>query len=350
MLNSVAGAARALLVALPLALGLAAAAPAFETRSDGWTDVKVGALYLPADAGLFIAAEKGYFEAEKIRVEFSRVVSGADLISFVATNQVDVGSGGAAPGLFNAFNRGIGLQIVASKSIMLKPDFGSSILLVRKDLADSGEVKSVADLKGRKIAVNSLQSTSLNYIVRLLATVGLTRDDVDLTEMPIPQLMPALTNKAVDVILVFGATPGAIAKAGGVELPGSRVLDVTEDGDITNMMFYSPDFAASDVGKRFMVAFLKGQRDYYRGIIAGNGDKHEVCEIIRKYIPFMPEDCAGFPMPGADPNGTISVKSLETFQKEWIDWGVMREPADISAHINTTIVDAAVAELGAYKD
>lgn len=350
MLNHVLAAARRITLAAAVLAAAAIQATAFETKGDGSVNLKVGALYLPTDAPFFLAVERGYFAAEKINVEFQRVASGSDLISFVATGAIDVGSGGATPGLFNAFNRGIKLEIVAAKSIMLKPDFGSTVLVTRKDLADSGAIKSVADLKGRKVAINSIQSTSINYIVRLLDAAGLKREDVEIVELPVPQLLPALTGGAIDVAMVFGVTQDALDKANAVEIAGGRVLDIVEDGDVSNMMFYSPGFAATPTAQRFMTAYLKGHRDYYRAIIAGKEGRHEVCEVIRKYINFMPEDCKGFPMPGADPDARISQKSLEAFQKEWLDWNIMREPAPIADFINMSFIDKAVEELGAYED
>ncbi len=53
---------------------------------------------------------------------------------------------------FNAFNKGFDLRIVGSAAIQPAKG-GPTIIIVRKELKDSGKVKSIADLKGMKVAI-----------------------------------------------------------------------------------------------------------------------------------------------------------------------------------------------------
>jgi NitT/TauT family transport system substrate-binding protein len=329
----------ALLVAL-LAVPAQAQAP---------RQVTVGILYIAADAGLFIAKERGYFAEQNLDVQLNRFTSAADIVALLATNKLDVGSGSATPGLFNSFKRGLEIQIVTSKAVMIAPHFGTGSLLVRKDLVESGAVKTIADLKGKRIAVNNIQSTSLNYVLRGIAVGGLAKEDVTLVELPFSQFVAAFEKKAVDAEMVYAPLSDTISKKLGlaVDFPDANASR-TANGDTVNVMFYSDAFAKADAGKAFMLAHMKGIRDYYDAIIAGKTERGPICAIIHKYDNTIPDTCAGVTLSGADPNGAVNVESLERYQAEWIKWGVMSEPADIRAHVNTSFVDAAIAKLGRH--
>jgi NitT/TauT family transport system substrate-binding protein len=312
------------------------------------TKVTVSVLYLTSDAGLFVAMERGYFKEQNIAVELSRSTSLADVIPLLATDKLNVGTGGASPGLFNAFKRGVPVQIVTDKSSQLPPGDRSGGLLVRRDLVESGEVKSMADLKGRRIAVNNIQSTSLNYVVRALAQGKLGKDDVKLLEMPFNQFIPALEKKAVDAVMVYTPLSQTMENMNMAKPLPEGQLAVTSKGDAFNIMLYSDTFAKTDAAKRFMVAHLQGQRDYLRAV-EGRADMKPVCAIIHKYVTAMPPDCAGMSFTGIDPTGGVNTASLERYQQEWLTLGVMKEPADIRKHVNTEFSRHAVSVLGAYK-
>ncbi|MSQ51596.1 MAG: hypothetical protein EXR28_06885 [Betaproteobacteria bacterium] len=316
--------------------------------------VSVGVLYLVADAGLFIAKDRGYFAQEGLDVEFTRFSSGGDVVALLATNRLDVGSGSATPGLFNSYIRNVVAPIVSSKTILSKDDLTGSALVVRKDLVDSGRVKTMADLKGMRVVVNNIQSTSINYVLRAIARDGLGKDDVTLVEMPFEQFIPALQKRAVDAVMTFSPLTNTIADRLklGVAMPGSAT-GITSAGGTANMMFYSGAFAKSDVSRAFMVAHLKGMRDYKRAIFDGKGvdaksERNATCALINKHLPFVPPDCAGISMSHADADGAVNVRSLEEFQDEWIKWGLMRERANIAANVNMEFVNFAIGRLGKY--
>ena len=96
-----------------------------------------------------------------------------------------------------------------------------------------------------------------------------------------------------------------------------------------------------------MVAHLKAQREYMR--LVQTGQPGEICRVVNKYSPAMPADCAGVSFTGVDPNGSINVESLERYQSEWMQWGVMKEPADIRKNVNLEFSRNAVRVLGPFR-
>jgi len=316
------------------------------------TKVSVSILYIAADAGIFTALEKGYFKEQGLELDLQRMTSGADAIALLATNKLDVGSGSLTPGLLNALRRGMPIQIVAEKAritpIGERTPSGAGGLVVRNDLVSSGEVKGPADLKGKRIGINNLESTTLNYVMRGLAKGGLSRDDVTLVEMPFNQFVPALQKKAVDAVVAFSPLIQAIEKKMKLATPMREMdLYLTAPDSAANIMMYSAGFAKTDAARRFMVAHLKGQRELMRLVLGGQ--RQEACRIVGKHVPSMPPDCADVNFSGVDPNGAINVESMEEFQREWLRWGVMKEPADIRRSVNAEFVQNAVRVLGSVR-
>jgi len=335
----------ALLAVSALVLGPTASAYAQDP-----TKVSVSILYLTADAAIFLGLENGYFREQGLQVDLQRMTSGADAIALLATDKLDVGSGSVTPGLLNALRRGLPIQIVAEKASVrpLGPQGqGSGGMMVRSDLKESGAVKTPSDLKGLRIGINNIQSTALNYVVRTLAKGGLAREDVTLVELPFNQFVPALQKKAVDAVMAFPPLVQTIENKLklAVSMPEGSTSS-TSLNDASNIMMYSAGFARSDAGKRFMVAHLKGQREYMRLL---KEDPAALCKVVNKHIPAMPPNCEGVSFTGVDLNGAINVESLERYQREWLQWGLMKEPADIRKSVNPEFVRHAVRVLGAVR-
>jgi NitT/TauT family transport system substrate-binding protein len=330
-----------------MALLLLAAPGRVVSAAEPPTKVTVAILYLTSDAGIFIAIERGYFAEQGLEVELSRTTSLADVTALLATDKLNVGTGGATPGLFNAFRRGVAAEIVTDKSNQLPPGEQSGGILVRRDLMDSGEIKTTADLKGRRIAVNNIQSTSLNYVMRALQQAALGRDDVKLVEMPFSQFIPALEKKAIDAAMIYTPLNQTIERMQLARPLPEAQLAVTSKGDSFNIMLYSEGFAKTDAAKRFMVAHLKAQRDYLRAV-QGKADMPAICAIVHKYVPALPADCAGMTFTGVDPNGGVNIQSLQRYQEEWLKLGLVKEPIDIAKYVNPEFARYAVQVLGPY--
>jgi NitT/TauT family transport system substrate-binding protein len=333
-------------VAATTAFGAAPAARAEQAL----TKVSVSMLYITADIGVFWGLERGYYKEQGLELELQRATSGADAISQLASNKLDVGSGSASPGLYNAFKRGLPIQIVMEKASLLPPgEDSASRIMVRRDLMESGAVKTCADLKGKRIAVNNLQSTSLNFPMRCLEKAGLGQNDVTWVELPMPQFVPAFEKKAVDAAVVFTPFTYLLEEKlkSAVSLPGSGGY-ILGPGDALSIMLYSDQFANTEAAKKFATAYLKAQYDYQR--MLERGDTAPICRTLNKYVPSMPADCTGLGFTGVRTDATINLASLERFQNEWIKWGVMKAPAaDIGSHVNLEFLKYAVSQLGPYK-
>ena len=167
----VAAAVAAAAMILPLALpAVAADAP-----------IRVGILKLATSAPLFMAQERGFFRDEGVAVEFKWFAAAQPIAVAVAAREVDVGATGLTAGLYNLFGGGVKMYIVADKG-REAPGFNLNGFIVRKALYDGG-VRSLKDLKGKKIGLTQVGSTFHYQLGKLLEAEGMSLKDVDVAPL-----------------------------------------------------------------------------------------------------------------------------------------------------------------------
>ena len=76
------------------------------------------------------------------------------MVPLLANGQLDVSQQALVPGTFNAVLRGLPLKAILDGS-HAGPDQHSHATLVRKGLWDSGTVRTLADLVGRRVGTTS---------------------------------------------------------------------------------------------------------------------------------------------------------------------------------------------------
>jgi len=180
-------------IAMGLGLAVSAGGPAGAQEEV----VRVGDLPVLSNAGIYIAIEKGYFKEQGIRNEFSRFASAAKMVPVLAAGELDVATGTASAGLFNSIREGAPFRIVADKG-QARAGTGYILLAVRKDLVDSGQVKSVKDLKGRKFS-DFAKGGILSYLLGKVAEeAGLSVKELDVAYLSAPNQLQAFETKAID--------------------------------------------------------------------------------------------------------------------------------------------------------
>jgi NitT/TauT family transport system substrate-binding protein len=179
---------RLLLAALTAMVGVPAAQAQQHT-------VRVAVVRALTSTPVMIADQKGYFREHGIKVEVSAIDTTA--LVPLAQNQVQVMEAGMTAAYFNSLEKNFPITIATDRAatpILHK-------LLIRPDLKD--QIKTIADLKGRAIAINGTASVVNYELGKLLETVGLTIKDVELKVLPFPQMGVGLANKAVDAAVAI---------------------------------------------------------------------------------------------------------------------------------------------------
>ena len=314
--------------------------------------VNVGIANSATDAALFVADKKGHFKAEGLHVNFIAFDSGARMIAPFASGDLDVGAGGPSAGLYNAVARGIDIRIVADKS-STPPGRPINFLLVRKDHVESGRYKTLADLRGMKVAGAAPGGAATTTLDKLLEKAGLRIADVERVYLGFPQQAIALENKAVDAALpTEPAASEAVKRGSAVRIIGD---DEIYPGHQLAAIFYAGQFIANkpEAAKRFMRAYIRGARDYADAIVDGrlSGPKgEEMIAILTASSQIKdPEIYRAITAANIDPDGKLGIESLKEDLAIFTKEGLIEGKVDINKVIDTSFAQAAVKELGPYK-
>lgn len=150
--------------------------------------------YLPSDhdAALFVADAQGLYEKQGIKTELVQFNNGGDLMTAMASGDVDVGYVGITP-VLSSIEKGVPVKVISAAQTE-----GSGIVVTK----ESG-ISSAKDLAGKSIATPgeaSIQHALLSYYLK---ENGLSLDDVKVSSMKVPSMNDALNTGKIDAIITF---------------------------------------------------------------------------------------------------------------------------------------------------
>jgi len=308
--------------------------------------VKFGSIRVPVQ--IFVGIDKGFFADENIEVEPVFFKSGAEIAPAVATGQVDAAFTTSGAALFNAMARGANLTIVA-EALALEPNAPGgdpTAIVVRSDLVESGKVKSAADLKGRTMAVTA-PGQILDIIVRTyLDKNGVKPEEIATAAMPMPDMVPAMSNGAIDAAIVIDPFRSLLVDSGKAKVlaTSSEVLPNASQAFLT----LSPDFIKKrDVAVRFARAYLKTNR-WMREALPTPEGRSEIAAAYQKYVPAQDAStyeriALGTASADAEVNvdGEYGLKwQLQTL----IDQGLIQGDPKLDEHLDPSILAEAGAQ------
>ena len=163
----------------------------YAMSGDNTETVKIGYLPTDHDAALFVANATGMFKDAGIEVELYEYNNGGDMMSAMASGELDVGYVGITPVIYS-ISKGVPVKIVAGTQ-----NEGSGLL------AHSSSVKSITDLKGKTIATPgeaSIQSVLLKYDLK---KHGLSTSDIESPTMKVSSMNDALKTDSIDGMVSY---------------------------------------------------------------------------------------------------------------------------------------------------
>ena len=287
--------------------------------------VKLGDLASISNAAVYIAIEKGFFKEQGVITEISNFASAAKQVPALVAGELEVSVGSASAGLFNAVAQQAPFRIVADKG-QTREGFGFSLLTVRKDLVDSGQVKSFRDLKGKKIAVLAKGNIQHYLVGKMAEEVGLTINDVDLTFLDAPAQVTAFETKAIDASYAVEPWPARFAER-GVAVRFRTPDQVKGLGPVQiGVIIYSGKFIKErkPVAQRWMNAYLKAAELFHK-----NGTKDPtIAAILEKYTKVPAKVIQTAIPPYQDPSGRPLVENLAD-QAQWFARNGMQQKINI---------------------
>lgn len=308
--------------------------------------VRVAYVPIMKFAPLYVAAERGLFDALGLDVEINRVASGTEAIAFLTEGQIDVGGIAIVTSLWNGWNQGLDIRVIAPGG--LEPFENSPTkLMVRADLFESGAVATIADLRGRTVSVAGGPGSGGEYLAaKALERVGLTIRDVNLINVANPDMPASFEGGAIDAGILGSPYAQQVEEAGfAVELAG----DLTP-GAMTVAFVGSDNFVTNrpDVARRFALALMQAAR-----LMQGEDFLSE--ENVNAYLTYVsstPEAVAGDALLVFDPNQEIPVGDLADVERTHRENGRTEytDELDLSNVVNTEFTEWALQTLGVYGE
>jgi NitT/TauT family transport system substrate-binding protein len=234
------------------ALAFVATQPSTATAQG--TKINVGyataADYLPA----FMAKEIGCFDKNGLDVTLTRMQIVGNIPPALIAGSLQVGIS-TAPVHLQAVDGGLDVVAIAGATRMMKGNPTISLLL-RQGL----DIKSAADLKGKKIGVPGVNSVADVMLRKWLKNSGVNPSDVTFIETPFPQMSDLLKAGTVDGVTAVEPIRSRIEGSGiGKRAPEEYYTTVHPD---TILAFYTSTGAwakaNTDAIKKFRVCLGEG--------------------------------------------------------------------------------------------
>ncbi len=295
---------------------------------------------------LMIAKEMGFYKEAGLDIQIIDLPSPRDQLPALASGQIDVLMAGNTAGFVNMAVAGFGSRIVCGYSHSSPKWYGSHIngILVRKDLYDKGEIRTLKDLKGRRVSFNAMIRTQT--FDTALRTVGLRLEDVKIVEIAkFSDSMAALKSGGVDAAFFIQPFGVRAVKEGFAEY----LLDYSAlpfKIQFT-MLFFSENLIKGDrqKGVDFLAATFKGVREYLRAA-KGKGDRAKILDIASRFTN-MPKDLLEtFSWSYVDPNGILLMDSLEMQQDWYLERKYIKEKIDYRKVMELTLLEDALKKIG----
>jgi len=241
-------------------------------------------------------------------------------------------------------DRGLDVKVVSSLGRIDRAGKANSVM-VRKDLADGGGIRTVADLKSRKIGVTAGKTGGPAYEVALaLRDAKLTLNDVNVTDLGYPEIVATFKGKAIDA--------GFLAQPFNVEAQkdGTAVIlaNAKKPGYSTIGTLFSQKFIRErpEQGKAVIVALARAARD-----LQGQSFKSEAnLAILSKYTKLPVELLSSLEAPDFDPNLAPDLDTVLDIQTVLMAAGQLAYTIPLPADhlVDASFSQSAEAKLGPY--
>jgi len=280
-----------------LVAGCGADNKAAEVKQEAAKPQEIHIAYQNSSITILLAKAKGFYEEEfakdGVQVKYDMYLSGPPMIEAFAGGRADFAHTGDMPPV-SARSSGVDLKIIGRAGYTP----AGNALLVRPD----SPIKSVSDLKGKKIAV-PVGSSAHHYLILLLKQNGLTTGDVNIVNMQASDHQAALETNNVDAVVTWE--------------PWASVLENAKSGKV---------FADSSSGVKRYVGVLLIRNDFAKQFPTYAERLLKVNEKAVEFIKTHPDEALEL----IAKESKLPVSAISRLVKS-SDWDSTIVPEDIAA-------------------
>jgi ABC-type nitrate/sulfonate/bicarbonate transport system substrate-binding protein len=296
---------------LGLALGASVAAPAAAETLRVGKAVPEAFSFVPVDIGM----KKGLFQKYGVEAETTAFAGDAKMQQAMASDSIDVALGSGPAMAFIV--KGAPVKAIAA---MAGPP-----LLLTLVVRDDGTVKSVADLKGKRVSVSTVGSLTYWLVSETARQQGWGPDGIAITPMgaTAPQIA-ALKRKEIDGMVTDISTALTLERDGGMRIL-VRFGDLVKDFHIHVIFATNKAIAEKPDDLR---SFLKG---WFETIAFMRANRDETVAIAKDVIGKDADITAhtyDALMPMFSDNGKFNPKALAVLAKSYVELKVLDSEPD----------------------
>jgi ABC-type nitrate/sulfonate/bicarbonate transport system substrate-binding protein len=281
-------------------------------RGGGAATVTVAALPLSDAAMLYVARDRGLFEKEGLDVRVQQIQQSLQALPALAKGQIDMVASANYVTYLQAQDQGtLDIRVVA-EAIRAAPRMMD--VLVPKD----SDIKSVADLEGRSLAVNVLNNVQSLTFDEILEERGAGRPVY--RQIPFPQMGAALEKGQVDAVHAVEPYDSAIQDELGarvlVDGASAPVGSIPLSGYITTRQY-------AEKHAETLAAFQRALRAAVK-IAAENPSV--VREVLPSYTKVTKDQAASIDLPVYP--ATMDARQLSRLTDLMEKHGMLKKPID----------------------
>lgn len=290
------------------------------TNDDNFV-LKVGYSGSLCEAPLHMAIEKGFFAEEGLKVDPIKLAPGTAFES-ISSGQTDAG-----------FNLMANLIQPLSNGLPVKLTVGLHTGCDKVLVPNNGKIKSIEDLKGKRIGVPSLNSSPIIFAKRVLAAhgIGVTEKnmEVEFVVFSDSELPLALEKGAIDAIAANDPVASIAADKYGLNILADSAMDAPYKDQYCCIAYVSNKLLAEhpEAAAQYTRAMMKASR-----WIQAHPDETAKLQVDNKYVAGDAEKNAKILKTFMyTPSVQKAYDSFTTVAKELQDIGMLDKSVDINA-------------------
>jgi NitT/TauT family transport system substrate-binding protein len=281
-------------------------------------DITVAAIQSVTAAGLYVAAQRGYFTQAGLHVTIVPTSGGSSAIPDLVTGRVQVLFGNYVSDILAQAEGVASLRFLAAGNVS-GPREQEVVVL------PGSPVTSPAGLRGKAIGVNALNNVGTMMIQAVLSEYGVPASAVRFVDIPFPNVAAALAAHRIDAAYITDPFLTAARQKYGV-----RTLFDCDQGAVANLPISgyvtTSSWAARDprTASAFVRALEKGQA------LAGS-DRAAVSAALHAYIG-IPLKAAAVASVGTYPvSQQVQAAPLQRLANLMVRFGLLKHQVNVTA-------------------
>jgi NitT/TauT family transport system substrate-binding protein len=274
--------------------------------------LRVSTIPIAGMVPIYAANKLGYFKEGGLEVNVEFAAGGAQIVPLLVQGTFQIGNTPAVSAAL-ANQQGFNVRLIPTTLDDKRTTPGQTASLVKTD----GPVKTIADLKGKRVGVNTINSVNWLYDRAFLRKHGVDPSQVTYVEIPFPSMVDALLRGSVDAINVAQPFHRIAVNTGQARVLGYPFVEVQPG---LHIAAYSGTAAWLDANPITVGAFVRGMRRAVEYLRANpNEAKNLIAEFTkskRELVEQVPIDDWSTEISVADVAATLKVMQQEGLLKK----------------------------------